>query len=180
MPSSEVEIRYLTPEDCHPALLLHFNRYREVKRCWRCENGAWVLKDIAFTEQWDEARKTREVQEFAECLRQGGAVIAAYDGPALIGFAAVCGVLFGSRGEYLQLHALHVSYGHRNRGIGKALFREACAVARRAGAGKLYISAHSAEETQGFYRAAGCRDAEEISEELYRAEPFDRHLEYVL
>ena len=46
--------RELTVNDLSPDLLKHFNRYQEVKRCWRIEDSKWVLKDFSFTEQWDE------------------------------------------------------------------------------------------------------------------------------
>ena len=56
----------------------------------------------------------------------------------------------------------------------------ACEEARRLGADKLYISAHSSKESQAAYRALGCSFAEEINEELAAAEPFDVQLEYRL
>ena len=45
---------------------------------------------------------------------------------------------------------------------------------------KLYISSHSAVETQAFYRAVGCREAQEYNAEHVEQEPFDCQLEYVL
>ncbi|MBQ3955201.1 MAG: hypothetical protein II680_04870 [Clostridia bacterium] len=56
----------------------------------------------------------------------------------------------------------------------------ACEEARRLGADKLYISAHSSKESQAAYRALGCSFAEEINEELAGAEPFDVQMEYRL
>jgi hypothetical protein len=38
----------------------------------------------------------------------------------------------------------------------------------------------SSEETQAFYRAMGCKYAEEIIPELFEAKPFDVHLEFDL
>ena len=52
--------------------------------------------------------------------------------------------------------------------------------AKKTKAKKLYISANSSQESQAFYRAMGCVDAEEIIPELFEAEPFDVHMEYVL
>lgn len=48
------------------------------------------------------------------------------------------------------------------------------------GGEKLYISSHSAVETQAFYRGMGCRDAEEIDAAHAAREPFDCQLEYIL
>ena len=48
------------------------------------------------------------------------------------------------------------------------------------GAQKLYISAHSAEESQAFYRSIGCIDALWISREHAEKEPYDCQMEYAL
>ncbi|MEC4272258.1 hypothetical protein VJ923_03670 [Adlercreutzia sp. R25] len=52
--------------------------------------------------------------------------------------------------------------------------------ARERGAGKLYISAHSAAETQAFYKSMGCVEAEVYSQKHVEDEPFDCQLECVL
>ena len=82
--------------------------------------------------------------------------------------------------EYLDLSALHVSEDLRRSGVGRALFLAAADWARRQGARKLYISSHSALESQAFYAAMGCVDAAETNRQHVEAEPFDRQLEYVL
>ena len=56
----------------------------------------------------------------------------------------------------------------------------ACAGARELGASRLYISAHSAQETMAAYRALGCVEAEEINWTLAKKEPCDVQLEYRL
>ena len=48
------------------------------------------------------------------------------------------------------------------------------------GAGKLYISAHSAVESQAFYKAMGCVEAKEINAAHAEKEPFDCQLEFSL
>lgn len=48
------------------ALFDGFDRYQEVKKCWRKIGGAWILKDIAFIEQWNE----QEYAYLAQCLRR--------------------------------------------------------------------------------------------------------------
>ncbi|RAK11237.1 hypothetical protein C8C77_103225 [Halanaerobium saccharolyticum] len=45
---------------------------------------------------------------------------------------------------------------------------------------RLYISAHSSEKTQLFYKAMGCIEAIEYNETLVVKEPYDCQLEYVL
>ena len=65
-------------------------------------------------------------------------------------------------------------------GIGTALFSMARDWAREHGAGKLYISAHSAREPMAAYRALGCVEAEEIDPRHAAAEPCDVQLERLL
>ena len=52
--------------------------------------------------------------------------------------------------------------------------------AREHGGKRLYISAHSAVETQAFYRGLGCIEAQEYSRKHVEKEPFDCQLEYPL
>lgn len=59
-------------------------------------------------------------------------------------------------------------------------FYQACEEARRLGADKLYISAHSSKESQATYKALGCVHAKEINPKLAEEEPCDVQLEYVL
>ena len=68
----------------------------------------------------------------------------------------------------------------RGRGIGKALFHAAGAWAKENGARKLYISAHSAVESQAFYKAMGCVEAQVYQKEHVEREPYDCQLECVL
>ena len=60
------------------------------------------------------------------------------------------------------------------------LFEHCAQWAREDGAQKLYISAHSAQETQAFYAAMGCVDTLWPSPEHVALEPFDCQLEYTL
>lgn len=53
MTESDMTVRLLELREITPALFDSFERYQEVKRCWRKEEGRWLLKDIAFIEQWD-------------------------------------------------------------------------------------------------------------------------------
>ena len=68
----------------------------------------------------------------------------------------------------------------RVKGIGAALFPSARDWARAHGGRKLYISAHSAVESQAFYRKMGCVEAQEYNRKHGEAEPFDCQLECVL
>ena len=65
-------------------------------------------------------------------------------------------------------------------GLGRAIFERIAAWAAEKGAQKLYISAHSAQESQAFYRGIGCVDAQWICRLHVEQEPYDCQLEYVL
>ena len=90
------------------------------------------------------------------------------------------GGIFGKTNRYMDLSCIHVSQDMRHSGIGRRLFDEARRFARAHGAQKLYISAHSAVESQAFYEAMGCVDAQEIQRAHAEKEPFDRQLECML
>ena len=98
----------------------------------------------------------------------------------LKGFVSVESSLFGGAHRYLDLSSIHVSEDMRGRGIGRKLFDQAAAWAGQKGADKLYISAHSAVETQAFYQTMGCVEAQMYHEAHVEREPFDCQLEYGL
>lgn len=177
---NEISYREIEEKEISPTLFTSFNRYQDVKKCWRKENGKWILKDIVFTEQWG----SKEFIYLAKCLKntiyQGGVVIGAFQNGNLVGFASIENYLFGKNKEYLQLSSIHISFGNRGCGMGKKLFCLICEKAKKLGAKKLYISAHSSEETQAFYNAIGCVEAKEYNNKLVAEEPYDCQLEYCL
>lgn len=170
----------LDAADITAALFCGFSRHQEVTRCWRKENGQWVLKDIAFTEEWNGADFEHLAAALRRTLTGGGTVLAAFDGEQLAGFASLENGLFGSCGQYINLPLLHVSAEQRGRGIGRRLFSLICGEARSMRAAKLYISAHSSLESQAFYRAMGCVEAMEYNERLAGEEPCDCQMEFAL
>jgi len=178
----EFTIRELIHDDLFPDLLKYFNRYQEVRRCLRKENGEWLLKDIPFIEQWDETLKREIVAvDFTNCLNSGGVVWGVFNkSNELIAFASLLSDFFGSENQYLQLMQIHTSCEYRNKGIGKELFKTSAEKAKSMGAKKLYISTHSSEESQFFYKKIGCVDAQEINKKLAEHEPYDRQMEFAL
>lgn len=175
-----IVIRLIDLNECIPNLFKDFNRYQEVKRCWRNENGTWLLKDIYYIIQWDEKEKANRISSLTRLIESGGYIFGAFKNNDLIGFSSLSTIHFGRNDEYMQLEMLHVSYEYRSMGIGKRLFFVSCEKARQLGAGKLYISAHSAEEPVAFYKAVGCNGAKEINQKQAEEEPYDCQLEYVL
>lgn len=168
--SAEIEI----------SLFANFNRYQDVKKCWRKENGKWILKEIAFIEQWGSEDYEYLIECLQNTIKTGGKVFGAFDNNMLVGFASIENQFFGSQKEYLELSCIHTSYEYRGMGIGKKLFNLVCNKAKEMGAEKLYISAHSSQESQAFYKEMGCVEAVEYNAKLVDKEPCDCQLEYRL
>lgn len=177
---SEVQYRDLTLDELDRGLFAHFVRRQEVGDCWRREGAGWVIRPDPFVDDWSE----EDYRVLLRCLRdtvtRGGFVYGAFVEGQLKGFVAVTPGLFGGENRYLDLASIHVSRDLRGRGIGKALFRSAANWARAQGAAKLYLSAHSAVESQAFYAKLGCVDALLPDPRHTEAEPFDRQLEFAL
>ena len=150
-----MKYKELQPEMINRELFAHFTRHQIVSQCWRKVDGQWCIKDIAFTDDWDEENYRTLIACLQSTLAGGGVVFGAFEDGRLKGFASVEANLFGKNKEYLDLTSLHVSEEMRAKGIGKELFRLAKEWAKAHGAQKLYISAHSSVETQAFYRAMG-------------------------
>jgi N-acetylglutamate synthase-like GNAT family acetyltransferase len=178
---NELVIRMLNKEDLYPELLKYFNRYQKVVWVWRNVNGEKVLKEEPFIDDWNDERKKEVVsQDFKKCIEAGGVVLGGFIDDKLIAFATLKNDFFGSSNQYVLLSQLHVSYEYRHFGIGKCLFKKCVTIAKEWGVKKIYISAHSAEETQRFYNKVGCVEAKEINRKLVEQEPFDCQLEYVV
>lgn len=172
-----IQYRNLDSNDICRDLFKDFIRRQVVTKCLRRENGEWVVKDDPFIDDWTEA----DYQKLISCLRHtaaaGGFVYAAFSDGALKGFVSVEPVPFGGRQKYLDLSSLHVSEDLRSQGLGASLFLAAKEWAKKNGADKLYISAHSAVESQAFYKKMGCVEAQEYQRRHVEEEPFDCQLE---
>ena len=172
-----IQYRTLRADELCRELFRDFIRHQVVTKCWRRDNGAWVVKDDPFIDDWTDA----DYQTLVACLKNtvqtGGVVYAAFADGVLKGFASVEADFFGRERQYLDLTSIHVSEDMRGRGVGRSLFQLAKEWAKGKGAKKLYISAHSAVESQAFYRAMGCVEAKEYNQQHVDAEPFDCQLE---
>lgn len=175
------EYRRLGKEEITTDLFSDFIRHQEVTKCWRRVRGKWRIQEAPFVDDWGE----EEYKILVECLKNtvetGGFVMGAFNEEGkLKGFVSVESEIFGQYKEYLDLSSIHVSEDMRGHGIGKALFEKAKEWALGQGAKKLYISAHSAVETQSFYRAMGCVETLEYSARHVEKEPSDCQLECVV
>lgn len=175
-----IEYRVLHEQEIGRELFDYFIRRQVVDKCVRRENGEWVVKSDPFIDDWTEADYEVLVGCLQNTVRTGGFVCGAFAAGRLKGFASVENGLFGGDNRYLDLSSIHVSQDMRGSGIGKALFLAAKEWAGAHGAKKLYISAHSALESQLFYRSMGCVEAAAYKREHVEAEPYDCQLECVL
>lgn len=175
-----VQYRELRKDEICRELFGKFIRRQVVIKCWRRENGSWVVRDDPFVDDWTE----EDYQKLVQCLRNtvaaGGFVYAAFQDGDLKGFTSVEPGLFGGEHGYLDLSCIHVSEDMRGQGVGRVLFLAAKDWARGHGGRKLYISAHSAVESQAFYKAMGCVEAEKYHPGHVAEEPYDCQLECVL
>lgn len=172
-----IQYRSLNEKEICRELFTDFVRHQEVTKCWRREDERWVIKDAPFTDDWGEEEYQFLVQCLRDTVKRGGFVYAAFAEGRLKGFVAVLPELFGGEHRYLDLAAIHVSEDMRKKGIGTRLFHAAKQWAKEKGACKLYISAHSAVESQAFYQAMGCVEAQLYNQAHVEKEPFDCQLE---
>lgn len=172
-----VNYRELSEAEITKALFFRFIRRQEVTDVWRRENGELVIKSEPFIDDWS----AEDYDFLVKCLRHtvssGGFVYGAFADGSLKGFVSVEAEPFGGENRYLDLSSIHVSADMRGGGIGRVLFGAACEWAKSHGAFKLYISSHSAVETQGFYKSMGCTEAVFYNKEHVEKEPFDVQLE---
>lgn len=175
-----VAYRPLHEQELNRSLFAGFQRRQVVGDCWRKAEHGWVIQSDPFIDDWDEGDYDFLIRCLVHTLQTGGAVFGAFADGILKGFTSVEAPPWGPRGEYRDLSSLHVSADCRGRGMGTALFRLAAGWARAQGGEKLYISSHSAAETQAFYRGLGCVDASWLHQEHVQKEPFDCQIEYTI
>lgn len=157
-----------------------FIRRQEVTECWRRTENGLELIPMVFTEDWDENLLCAVAARMLSNIRRGFIGIGAFDGGKLIGWTFFGNELIGSRKNYIELHMFHVSQPYRNHGIGRRLFEASLPIVRKTGAERVFISSHSAKESQAAYRALGCVPAQEYFPHAAEEEPLDIQLEYLL
>lgn len=175
-----MEYRELHTNELNRQLFEKFERHQKVTQCLRKINEKWIVKDVPFIDQWSEEDYKQLIECLKNTLKTDGIVYGAFSEDTLKGFVSVESEFLGQTHEYLDLSSLHVSEDMRGYGIGKRLFQMAAQWAKIHGAKKLYISAHSAVESQAFYKAMGCVEALEYNQKHVEEEPCDCQLEYIL
>lgn len=157
-----------------------FERRQSVEHCWRKTGNGYSLLPVVYTEDWSLSERREMARKILYQLSLGSVAYGAMQDGRIVGFALVINQRFGSENQYVDLAEFYVSAPYRRKGIGKALFRVSCSAAQKIGAQKLYISAHSAEESIAAYKSYGCVLAREINQTLAEKEPCDLQLEFKL
>ena len=175
-----MEYREIAPGELDRALFRHFERRQEVTKCRRRKTayGSCGTRRSSTT----GAKRIMRFLCNACKIRWPRAALCWGDlcGRRAQGLCLGGSAPLGKAGDYRDLTCLHVSAELQGRGIGRELFTRAAQWARAHGGKKLYLSAHSAVETQAFYAAMGCVEAQEYNEAHVASEPFDCQMEYAL
>lgn len=175
-----VQLRALFADEIDTRLFCRFERRQVVKYCIVKQGDRFVKKYRPFVDDWTED----DYKKLTVCLKStagsGGLVCGAFVKGWLKGFVSVEAEPFGSKKQYMDLSNIYVSTDVRGAGIGRKLFDRAKSFARHKNAQKLYISAHSAVESQAFYMAMGCCEAAEYDLGHVKKEPCDIQLECIL
>ncbi len=175
----EILFRRLELGECERIREIDASQY--IGRAWREVDGVRQLVEIDYLDPDFPEGYDVHLAGLKSTLDEGGAAWGAFDTDGrLVGFVTVNREVFGERFKHVLLDQMFVNKADRNRGIGKRLFQCAVEAARDWDADKLYICAGSAEETILFYRAMGCKEAEEINQEFYEDDPRDWQLEYTV
>lgn len=60
-----LKYRMLNAEEVNREIFKDFIRYQNVTKCWRKENGKWIIKDAPFIDDWTE----KDYQTLIFCLK---------------------------------------------------------------------------------------------------------------
>jgi ribosomal protein S18 acetylase RimI-like enzyme len=174
-----VRVRRLDPSDV--ALVARIDRSEHVDVQYRVEDGRLVDAPVFMADipPWDpegsgDNSVAGHMAFYASVVADGAVLLGAFDDDGeVMGLASVHPTF---EPGLAWLATLHVSRRHRRRGAASALWGEAVALAREAGARSLYVSATPTGSAVGFYLSRGCRLADPVHPGLFADEPEDIHL----
>ena len=89
------EYRSLQEQEINRTLFRSFIRRQVVDKCFRRENGAWVVRSDPFIDDWTEEDYQTLICCLRNTVRTGGLVLGAFSGGELKGFASVESRFFG-------------------------------------------------------------------------------------
>jgi len=166
-----IEIKRADRNNFRETSMDSFDRFQDVKKVWRTENGGFILKYQPFTETWSPKQRRKKA---GEILSGRYITFCAFDGDRVVGEIMLVPELNENR---LIIDSFHVSREFRRQGIGRQLVETAADYARGRGASALYASCCSAEETIAFYKAMGFRPSDRPIPSCVEDEPFDIQME---
>ena len=117
-----IQYREVQADEINRGLFKDFIRRQVVTKCWRKENGIWVIREDPFTDDWSESDYRILISCLRNTVQTGGFVYAAFYMDMLKGFVSAEAELFGEERKYVDLSSIHVSEDMRNHGIGTRLF----------------------------------------------------------
>ena len=166
-----IKIRQVDQNNFHAFSMDQFDRYQEVQNVYCLKNGELILVKNPFTESWLLERRREKA---AEILSGRYMTFCAYDGDRVVGELMLIPELNEKR---MIVDSFHISRDYRRHGIGRRLVEAASDYAKKCGAGALYASCCSAEETIRFYLAMGFKLSEHPIASCVEDEPFDIQME---
>lgn len=84
-----VDYRNIYVDEINRDLFKNFIRHQNVTKCWRNENGKWIIKDAPFIDDWSETDYNTLIACLKNTLKSGGFVYAAFYNGSLKGFVSV-------------------------------------------------------------------------------------------
>ncbi len=171
-------IKELSFDDLKFENFQYFSRLQITTKKYTYENESLEVEEVNFINNWDENDLSTILKELIQEKEQGSYVVGKVENSKIIAFGCLKFERFGTKQQYVQLLALHVSNGSRGKGVGQQLFKMCVDKAAKSNVSKIFISAHPAFETQMFYKKVGCVLAQERNQALNELEPFDIQLEY--
>lgn len=167
--------RELEPHEAE--LLRAIDRSERIEGIYRNVDGALRLEERRETvSAWEPAELTALVARLQALMASGGKAFSAWDGSRIVGIGSLETSGVGGDRSVLKLDILHVSAGHRGRGIGRRLTELAAERARSLGARSLYISATPTRGTVDAYLRMGAAVLASPDPALLAREPEDIHL----
>jgi GNAT superfamily N-acetyltransferase len=134
------------------------DRSEDISLTYKYRGGRLIPEHVKISfGQWEGKWLDSRIERIKKELDRGGTFLGAFEKEKLAGFALIGGRFIGSSKETIQLVLLHVSREYRGKGAGAKLFREVCALAKKKGARRLFISSAPTESAVGFYARQGAK-----------------------
>ncbi len=172
----KIRIVCLNNNNFNEKSLDNFEFNQQAFKCWRMVDGNYKLVPVCYVEELNLQERRKMALKLITEFNLNSVAFAAMLGDSIVGFVLLNCELFGSEKQYMDLSEFYISKPYRRLGIGEKLFYCSCAEAKILGAAKIYISAHSAEESIVAYKKYGCVFAKEADLAHVEKEPYDLSL----